>query len=274
MTQSSFSEQIPRLAREIAIKAGEVLLEGRKQGNFSISFKGEVNLVTSIDIQSEKLICNEILSAFPDHCILTEESTPELKTREDYFGPLWIIDPLDGTTNYAHGHLHSAVSIAFADRGVVQTGVVHCPFLQETYHAQKGQGAFLNDEPVHVTQTSNLKEALVGTGFSYRRDTLKMFSDRVHAVLSHCRDLRRIGAGTIDLCWLACGRLDAFYESHLGPWDVAAGALIAREAGAMIGQVYPENEASKLPYDINPHEILGANPALFPVLQRILQKAG
>ena len=189
-------------------------------------------------------------------------------------GPVWVIDPIDGTTNYAHGHYQVGVSVAFAVDSTVLVAAVEAPFLGESFSAIKGQGAFLNGKPIQVRTISSAEEALVATGFPYRRGNLKNICSRVERVLGRCRDLRRIGAATIDISWVACGRLDAFYEEGLMPWDVAAAGLIAREAGATVGHFPYDSDSQKLSSryagDLFADNIVIASPGCFSELQKLL----
>jgi myo-inositol-1(or 4)-monophosphatase len=184
---------------------------------------------------------------------------------------LWILDPIDGTTNYAHGHPQVGVSIGFMYQRQIRAGVVHAPFMGETFTAIRGGGAKLNGKPIKVSGTTELKKALVATGFPYRRDSLDQIIGRVRAVLENCRDVRRIGAGSLDICWVACGRLDAFYET-LSAWDIAAATLIAREAGANVGNMVDyDNSGSAFPPDLFGEWLVTANPVLYPKIFELLQ---
>ncbi|MFH1571363.1 MAG: inositol monophosphatase family protein [Gemmatimonadota bacterium] len=145
-------------------------------------------------------------------------------------GPLWIVDPIGGTVNYTYGHPQVFVSIAFALDGQVQVGVVHAPFQGETFAAARGAGARLNGEPIRPSDSAELRRALVATGFPYERERREALLPRLRQVLLHCRGIRRAGSVAIDLCWVAAGRLDGFYET-LSPWDIAAGRLMVTEAG-------------------------------------------
>ena len=224
-------------------------------------------LVTEADIKVDRLICDAIRQRFPGHQILAEESAPDLADVSRMDGPLWIIDPIDGTVNYAHRHLHSAVSIAYACGGELQSGVVYNPFVDEMFHAQRGQGAFLNEQPIGVGGKSELRRALFATGFPYDKSELDTLVQRIGIMLTHCADLRRIGTAALDICWVAMGRLDIYYE-NLSIWDFAAAQLIAVEAGARYGHFKP------VPPDVSPvfhnRNILVANPALFDRVLELL----
>lgn len=248
-----------------ARRAGEAIMATRNR--LDIQFKGGHELVTQADVEADQIIRSAIQQQFPGHDILSEELAPDQVTGSAH---LWIVDPIDGTVNYAHQHPNVAISIAYYHQGQAVAAVVHNPFLQETFYASAGGGAFLNGQPIRCAATGELKRALVATGFPYVKDNLPLLMRRLQAVLSECADVRRIGSAALDICWLACGRLDAYYES-VQVWDFAAAQLIAREAGVRSGHIHD------LPEDRNP-QLCGDNlllsvPALFMPLQRLLQQA-
>jgi myo-inositol-1(or 4)-monophosphatase len=193
--------------------------------------KGPIDLVTTADRESEKQIISTIKEIYPDHSIMAEESGRHIGEND----LLWVIDPLDGTTNFAHGVPIFAVSIALSSGGETQVGVILNPVSGELFSAIRGQGVSLNGNPISVTKTTSVAESLLVTGFSY-----KIAEDARHAIqrfencLRASRGVRRLGSAALDLCFVACGRFDAFWEKDLKPWDTAAGALIAEEAGARI----------------------------------------
>jgi myo-inositol-1(or 4)-monophosphatase len=236
----------PHEALAIAVKAahrgGAIAREQRAESSVSISLKADRNLVTTADLASEKAIIETILTAFPGHKILAEESSNNTTPSDFSVGPVWVIDPIDGTTNYAHGHNQVGVSIAYAVDGVVQAGAVLAPFQGEIFTATRGGGAFCNDKPIRCSDTALVSDALVATGFPYERSNVDNICKRLGRLLRTCRDIRRLGAASLDICWVACGRLDVFYEETLMPWDGAAGCLIAKESGARVGH---------FPYDSN-----------------------
>jgi len=206
--------------------AGEILLENYNK-EFSIAYKGAGphNLVTEIDLKSEKFIVDAIKTKYPDHCILAEEDG-ECGTKSPY---RWIIDPLDGTTNYAHGYNFFAVCIGLEVDGEIVLGVVHAPYFKETFYAEKDKGAFLNDKPIHTSTETEVSKSLLATGFSYKEKThnIPYFQE----LLLKSRAIRRCGSAALDICYVAAGRLDGFWEFGLGPWDIAAGKIIVEEAG-------------------------------------------
>ncbi|MCA6128498.1 MULTISPECIES: inositol monophosphatase family protein [Thalassolituus] len=253
------------LALRLATDAGNLISQQRPR--LSVEFKGGTELVTQADVAADELICRGIRQVYPDHQILSEELNPDGGTDAEH---LWIIDPIDGTVNYAHHHPQVAISIAYYHKGKAKVAVVHNPFMQETFHAIAGKGARLNDHPIRCSTKSELGRALVATGFPYVKDDLPRLMGRLNSVLTRCADVRRLGSAALDICWLACGRMDAYYET-VKPWDFAAAQLIARESGATVGHIYP------LPADANPEiyseNLLMSAPALFLPLQKLLQAA-
>lgn len=253
------------LALRLAQRAGALIREQRRQ--LDISFKDGTELVTQADIAADKLITEGIRKCYPDHQILSEELNPDQTTEA---ADLWIIDPIDGTVNYAHRHPQCAVSIAYYRDGKPVVGVVHNPFLNETFHAIRNKGAFINDRPIRVSRTEEMQRALIATGFPYTKETLPLLMRRLSVVMAECADIRRLGSAALDICWVATGRLDGYYES-VKPWDFAAARLIASEAGATTGHIFPL--ADGVNEDLEGSNLLIANPALFERLQQILQAA-
>lgn len=265
------NSEILQFALEIARAAGTLILDARNQATVTQSFKHGNELVTSADLQADRLLCASILARYPQHLILSEESSPNLGKIEEIHGPLWIIDPIDGTVNFAHGHIQSAVSVAYVDAQQVRVGVVYNPFTDEMFAAELGKGATLNGKAIQVTRETELQRALVATGFPYDKTHIAPMVARLHTILRHCADIRRLGSAALDICWLAAGRLDGYYES-LSVWDFAAAQLVATEAGARFGHFSP------VPASANPQlwgqDILVANPALYPRLFDLLQTPG
>lgn len=265
-------QTVPDFTRSLARSAGELILAARDGEGLETSFKDGTELVTDADVKADRYICEAIRTHYPGHRILAEESAPDVRELSGFEEPLWIIDPIDGTVNYAHGHPQSAVSIAYAERGQIQCGVVYNPFSDELFHAVQGGGAWCNDERIRCADKTGLRRALVATGFPYvkSREILAPLVRRLALVLEECGDIRRLGSASLDICWVAMGRLDGYYES-LSIWDFAAAQLIAREAGAQYGHFKP------VPQGINEqfhHEhILVANPVLFPLLKDLLNRA-
>lgn len=214
-----------------AREAGQILLEkfGRK---LNISMKGDINLVTEADLASEKLIIERIKSYYPKHSILAEESGSSVVDGESVWK--WIIDPLDGTTNFAHGYPCFAVTIALEHAGEIVVGVTFDPTRNELFAAEKGQGATLNNKPIRVSETDKLANSLLVTGFPYNFKQKENFARHLTDFLLEARGVRRDGSAAIDLAYIACGRFDGFWEEGLNPWDIAAGILLINEAGGQI----------------------------------------
>jgi myo-inositol-1(or 4)-monophosphatase len=226
-----------------------------------IKKKGEIDLVTEADIQSEKAIIKILREEFPGDGFLTEESGAINSDLER----VWIIDPLDGTTNYAHSFPFFAVSIALQVKDEIVLGAVFNPVLNELFQAEKGAGATMNGSAINVTQTTAMKESLLATGFPYNihkdyKDVLALFEQ----MLTRAQGVRRPGAAAIDLCYVACGRFDGFWEQNLNPWDTAAGSLIVQEAGGIVSDY--KGEA----YSPFQKTILAANPHIHMEMLKVL----
>jgi myo-inositol-1(or 4)-monophosphatase len=226
---SDEAQGIRSLAERLAREAGQIQRE-RYEGDFEIQTKSaSIDLVTDVDRACEKLIVEGIESERPDDAILAEEGggtdTPNAEWR-------WVIDPLDGTSNYAHGYPRFCVSIGVEQRGAPTVGVVYDPLLDELFSAVRGEGATLNGRPIHVTKQSRLDQSMLATGFAYdvhhsEEDNINHFASMVKSA----RAIRRDGSAALNLCYVAAGRFDAFWELKLQPWDVAAGILLVEEAG-------------------------------------------
>lgn len=218
-------------AIQTARDAGQILLEkfGRK---INISKKGDINLVTEADFASEALIIERIKSHFPKHSILAEESGKTIVEADGSWK--WIIDPLDGTTNYAHGYPCFCVTVALEHEEKIVIGVTYDPTRDEMFAAERGQGATLNGRKIRVSETEKLSEALVVTGFPYNFKEKENFAEHLTNFLLKARGVRRDGSAAIDLAYVACGRFDGIWEEGLNPWDVAAGTLLIEEAGGYV----------------------------------------
>jgi myo-inositol-1(or 4)-monophosphatase len=233
---SGDSQRILKTAVEAARKAGLYLLDNWGKVNVAVADEKKKNdFVTYVDKTSEKMIIEYILSEFPDHQILAEEGGKR-QTGSDY---QWIIDPLDGTNNFIRHLPIFAVSIAAKYQNEIVAGVVFNPVDNELFTAAKGQGAYLNDTPIHVSGMADFSRAFLATGFphQYKRylpQFIKSFSD----IFFHSAGVRRMGAAALDLCYTACGRFEGFWEVGLNPWDVAAGSLIVQEAGGTISDFW------------------------------------
>jgi myo-inositol-1(or 4)-monophosphatase len=199
-----------------------------------ITTKSANDFVTEVDHKAEAVIIETLLGAYPGHGILAEESGRTHGAKDSEF--VWIIDPLDGTTNFIHGFPVYSVSIALAFRGQVQQAVVYDPTRNDLFYASKGRGAFLNDRRLRVSKRIRLADSLVGTGFPFRKgDNFKRYLQMMEAIMPACAGLRRPGSAALDLCYVAAGYTDGFFETGLSPWDIAAGALLVTEAGGLIG---------------------------------------
>ena len=220
-------------AVDLARKAGALLKEQFNQKH-EINYKGDINLVTEADKMSEDLIIAALSRKFPDHGILSEESpmiTGAGKLR-------WIIDPLDGTTNYAHGYPIFCVSIALENEGEIILGVVYDPMRDEIFVAERGEGAYLNDKKLTVSHIDNISKSLLATGFPYDiRESKENNLDYFNSMAINVQAIRRAGAAALDLAYLAAGRFDGFWELKLKPWDTAAGCLMVEEAGGVISDI-------------------------------------
>ena len=229
----------------------------------TVELKGAINLVTEADVASESAVIASLQEDSPGVAVLAEESAGD--NPKAPAGEVWVIDPLDGTTNFAHGVPLFAVSIALLHDGVPQVGVVYCPMQDELFAACRDGGSWLNGSRIQVTETKFLVESLVATGFPYdihtHIDTVMM---QMRAVLPKVRDIRRCGAAAVDLAYVACGRLDGFWEMELQPWDTAAGWLLVTEAGGKV------TDFSGQQYSPFIKEILATNTQLHPLIENLL----
>jgi len=251
------------IAERLAAEAAALLVDGLGRARASVDTKSTgTDMVTEMDKAAEQLIVDGLVAARPDDGVLGEEGTD----RAGSTGVRWVVDPLDGTTNYLYGHAGFAVSIGVQIDGTTVAGVVDDPLHGDVFTATLGGGAFRNGHPVVVSSETDLSRALVATGFSYRPERRELQATVLTKILPRLRDIRRMGAASVDLCSVAYGRADAYYERGLQPWDHVAGALIAREAGAIVGHIdgRPEDEDF----------ILAAPPALYEPLRALLSAAG
>jgi len=219
---------IIRVSVEAARKAGEIILASKPS---SVRKKSRSDYVTGTDIKCQDAIKEIIIRNFPDHIILAEEDGGVFKPVSN----LWIVDPLDGTTNFIHDLGHSAVSVAFYTDGEIRTGVIYDPYADEIFTAVKGKGAFLNGEKITVSSVTDIRSCLIATGMPFRKpDKRERYFACLSEVLSMTSGLRRMGSAALDLAYVSCGRFDGFFEGWLSPWDIAAGALLISESGGKI----------------------------------------
>jgi myo-inositol-1(or 4)-monophosphatase len=248
----TFIESLARQAGEI-IRSGYNPRPGLRDA-LQVKYKGAIDLVSEIDLQAERLILDRIRSHFPQDSIVSEESGTEKGTGKC----IWYVDPLDGTINYIHGLPIFCVSLAYAEDGEVKLGVVYDPIRDECFMAERGKGATLNGDPIRTSSTPSLTESLLVTGFSYHiRDIEANNIDNFAKFSTRARGLRRLGSAALDLCYVAAGRIDGYWELELYSWDLAAGSLVAKEAGALVTNLKGEPELF-----ISPHSILACSPAI------------
>jgi myo-inositol-1(or 4)-monophosphatase len=228
-----------------------------------VNTKGPNDFVTEVDQMAERAVIDTLLSAYPGHGILAEESGRTHGAKDSEY--VWIIDPLDGTTNFIHGLPMYCVSIALEYRGQIQQGVVYDPNRNDLFYASKGRGAFLNDKRLRVSKRIRMADALIGTGFPFRRgDSFKRYMQMLELVMQSCAGVRRPGSAALDLCYLAAGYYDGFFETGLSPWDVAAGALIVTEAGGLVGNFTGEADF------LHQREVVAGNPKIYAQLVTML----
>lgn len=256
-------DPIVNIAVRAARAAGNVIIRAvDRLDSIRITEKAPHDFVTEIDQQAEREIISIIRKAHPNHAILSEECG-ELEGTDDY---TWIIDPIDGTRNFIHGFPHFAVSIAVSYRDKIEYGVIYDPVRQELFTAARGKGAQLNDRRMRVSKRSNLEECLVGTGFPFRhgQTDLKSYTDSLQAILPICGDVRRAGAATLDLAYVACGRLDGFWEMGLKIWDIAAATLMIKEAGGLVSDFHGREDY------LNTGNVIAGNPKVLKSLLKNL----
>ena len=251
-------------AVKAARRAGNVINRGARDLDLlTVKTKGPKDFVSEVDHAAEAAIVETLLSAYPDHAILAEEGTnrganPEAEN-------VWIIDPLDGTTNFLHGFPQYCVSIALAHRGVVTQAVIYDPVRNDLFTATRGRGAFLNDHRMRVSRRQHLRDSLIGTGFPFRDGSyLDAYLEMMGTMIRETAGLRRPGAAALDLAYVAAGFYDGYFEVGLNPWDVAAGSLLVLEAGGLIGDLAGEGEY------LHGGQVIAANPRVFAQMVAIL----
>lgn len=272
------NNQILECARYAALEAGKYLLaahraqiyglpdhaEGEEKQRVDVEYKGPIDLVTAYDRGSQDIICKIINAQFPSHSILAEEDLELQRNQEQ----LWVIDPIDGTTNFAHALPMFCVSIAFLEAGLPHIGVVYLPALDELFYAVRGQGAFLNDQRICVSRENQLTASLLATGFPYnRRENIDFYLAPFKQFKMEARGVRRMGSAAIDLVYTASGRFDGYWEYNLHPWDTAAASLILLEAGGTI------TNFSGQPFNPFMKECLASNGLIHQRMLEIIQKS-
>jgi myo-inositol-1(or 4)-monophosphatase len=253
-------------AVKAARKAGSIISRASSDlDKLTVRRKRQNDFVSEVDHAAEDAIISVLRDAYPDHGILAEESGAS-QSKSEY---TWMIDPLDGTTNFLHGFPQYCVSIGLVHKGVAQQAVVFDPNRNELFTATRGVGAYLNDRRIRVSKTDHLEDALIGTGFPYREvghidGYLRMFKTMTQS----CSGIRRPGAAALDLAWVAAGRLDGFWEIGLSPWDMAAGALLVREAGGLVGDLAGEERF------LDSGRVVASNSKIFAAILKALDQKG
>ena len=250
------------------------IIAARKAGNIinrasldidqlKVTTKSTNDFVTEVDQKAEQVVIETLLTAYPGHGILAEESGREHGAKNSEY--VWIIDPLDGTTNFIHGLPFYAVSIALAYRDQVQQAVVYDPTRNDLFYASKGRGAFLNDKRLRVSKRTRMADSLIGTGFPFRKgDNFQRYVKMFTEIMQNCAGVRRPGAAALDLCYVAAGYYDGFFETGLSPWDIAAGSLMITEAGGLIGNFTGESDF------MYQREVVAGNPKVYAQMVSIL----
>ena len=254
----SFNDGMLNVAVRAAIEAGKI--QARAFGNrknLSISAKSSGDFVTEVDQACEQVIIETLSKAYPNHRFLGEENGTQGNKESEYE---WIIDPLDGTTNFIHGIDQFAVSIACKKGKHLLHAVVYDPCRNQLFTATKGKGAFLDGARIRASAATILRNSLIGTGFPFRE------GDDYESYKNILKDMRRPGSAALDLCFVACGRYDGFFEKGIKPWDIAAGALIAKEAGALVTDFSGESDY------LDKNEIVAAAPGIFPALLNVVER--
>ncbi len=245
------------IAVKAARRAGNIINRGARDLDLlTITSKGPKDFVSEVDREAERAIVETLLSSYPDHAILAEEGTAKGANAEAE--NVWIIDPLDGTTNFLHGFPQYCVSVALAHRGLIAHGVVYDPVRNDLFTASRGRGAFLNDRRIRVSRRQHLRDCLIGTGFPFRDGSyLDTYMKMMKAMIEQTAGLRRPGAAALDLAYVAAGFYDGFWEVGLNAWDVAAGSLLIQEAGGLIGDLAGDSEF------LHGGQVIAATPKIF-----------
>lgn len=248
----------------IILECKELFIEGY-YADTNVNYKGTVDLVTEYDVAIEKRLTKSLQEAFPDFTIVGEESTKEITHPQKAI----YIDPIDGTTNFVHSLPFCAISVGIWEDGKPLAGVVYNPVLDECFSAERGKGAFLNSKQIHVSTQKDFQQSLISTGFPYTKvqkgKDYEWILKTMATLLPITRDIRRTGSASIDLCYVACGKFEAYYECNLKPWDVAAGLLIVQEAGGKIS-----NDKGDI-YSLDDHIIASSNSFVHSALIKYIQ---
>nr|BAL53476.1 myo-inositol-1(or 4)-monophosphatase [uncultured Chloroflexota bacterium]BAL55916.1 myo-inositol-1(or 4)-monophosphatase [uncultured Chloroflexota bacterium] len=256
------AEEIEIMVRA-AQRAGRLIRRHFGRHHQAMSKQQSINLVTEVDRHAQKVILETLQNAFPEYeHLVEEEARPPSRNR-----PYWVIDPLDGTTNFIHGYPMLAISIALVKNERIEAGVVYQPLSRELFMAKRGGGAMLNNRPIRVSSTSRLSESLLASGFPYDawenpENNTYQWAEMLRKVVS----LRSDGSAALDLCFVACGRLDGYWELDLDPWDTAAGSLIVAEAGGMV------TDLEGNPFHLSKRSIVAANPAIHGAMLKVLTR--
>jgi myo-inositol-1(or 4)-monophosphatase len=251
------------IAVKAARRAGAIINRAALEGGLEVRAKNRNDFVTQVDRAAEQAIVDVIRRAYPDHGVLAEESGASAGARDEY---RWVIDPLDGTTNFIHGFPQYCVSIALEHKGTLTQAVVYDPAKNELFTASRGRGAFLDDRRIRVSKCAHLRDALVGTGFPFKElGHLERYLGQLSTLMRDSAGVRRAGAAALDLAYVAAGRLDGFWEEGLSPWDMAAGALLIQEAGGLVSDL--DGNAEYLARG----EIAAATPKVMPELLSALR---
>jgi len=258
----ALATELVELATTIAHEVGAVALAGRKRGLTEVSTKSTpTDMVTEYDKLTEVSIIAALRAARPDDSIVGEEGGGHVGTS----GITWFVDPIDGTTNFLYDLPTWTVSLGAHDAQGELAAVVFCPPLRETYTATRGGGAFLNGSAIYCNDVTDIAQCLIATGFNYSPENRLVQAARIPRMIAEIRDIRRLGSASLDLCFVAVGRYDAYYEEHLFPWDLAAGTLIAKESGCTIGSI----DGGK----ILPSAILASSPTVFTQIQDLIRRS-
>jgi len=252
------------IAVKAARRAGDVINRGaRDLDALNVRTKGPKDFVSEVDKAAEETIVDTLLNAYPHHAILAEEGTGAGQNAEAEY--VWIIDPLDGTTNFLHGFPQYCVSIGLQHRGQITQGVIYDPIRNDLFTASRGRGAYLNDRRIRVSRRTQLRECLIGTGFPFRDGSyLDVYLEMMRAMIKQTAGIRRPGAAALDLAYVAAGFYDGFFEIGLNPWDVAAGSLMVLEAGGLIGDLRGDDTY------LSGGQVIAANPKVFAQMVQTL----